>query len=424
MQVSVETTSGLGRRMTVQIPADQIDQQVQSKLQQLTQTVRLDGFRPGKVPLSVVKKRYERQVRQEAAGELIASSYEEALQQESLKPAGEPSIEQVKNEAGLEFEYVATFEIYPEIEPPELGDIAIESMSAEILGSDISDMLEKLRKQRTTWTKAERASIQGDRLEIDFAGTIEGEGFSGGSAKNVPLELGSNTMIPGFEEQLVGVSADDTKSIEVTFPDDYASREVAGKTAQFQIHVHAVAEAQLPDLNDEFARAFGVGDGGLDKLREEITNNMQRELDAAIKSSVKKQVFEALLEKANLDIPTSLIDSEIDTLIKKDEADADAGGDRSRYEEEARRRVSLGLLIADIIQRNQLQIDPERVRETIENLAQSYEKPDEVVQWYYSNQEMLAGIQTLIMEDTVVEWVAGQAKVTEKTTTFEEIMQA
>ena len=424
MQVSVETTSGLGRRMTVQIPADQIDQQVESKLQQLAQTVRLDGFRPGKVPLSVVKKRYGRQVRQEAAGELIASSYEEALQQENLKPAGEPSIEQTKNEAGVELEYVAVFEVYPEIEQPDLDDIAIERMSAEIADSDIGNMLEKLRKQRTTWTKAERASVQGDRLEIDFAGTIDGEVFSGGSAKNVPLELGSNTMIPGFEEQLVGVSADDTKTIDVTFPDDYASKEVAGKTAQFEIKVHAVAEAQLPELNDDFARAFGVGDGGLDKLREEITNNMQRELDAAVKSSVKKQVFEALLEKADLDVPTSLIDSEIDALVKKDEADADAVADRGRYEEEARRRVSLGLLIADIIQRNQLQVDPEKVRETIENLAQSYEKPDEVVQWYYSNQEMLAGIQTLIMEDTVVEWVAGQAKVTEKTTTFDEIMQA
>jgi trigger factor len=424
MQVSVETTSGLGRRMTVQIPADQIDQQVESKLQQMAQTIRLDGFRPGKVPLSVVKKRYGRQVRQEAAGELIATSYEQALQQENLKPAGQPSIEQTRNEAGVELEYVATFEVYPEIEPPELGDIAIERKSAEIVDADIDNMLEKLRKQRTTWTKVERKSGQGDRLEIDFSGTIDGEAFPGGSAKNVPLELGSNTMIPGFEEQLVGVSAGETRTIEVTFPEDYASQEVAGKTAQFEVHVHAVAEAQLPEFNDEFARAFGVGDGGMDKLREEIANNMQRELDAAIKSGVKNQVFEALLDKANLDVPAALVDSEVDALIKKDEANADAGGDRGRYEEEARRRVSLGLLIADIIQRNQLQIDPERVRETIENLAQSYEKPDEVVQWYYSNQEMLGGIQTLIMEDTVVEWVAGQAKVTEKTTTFDDIMQA
>ncbi|VAW81663.1 Cell division trigger factor [hydrothermal vent metagenome] len=423
MQVSVESTSGLGRRMTVQIPADQIDQQVQGKLQQLTQTVKLDGFRPGKVPLSVVKKRYGSQVRAETAGELIASSYEEALQQENLRPAGDPSIEQTRNADGQELEYVATFEIYPKIEPLVLTDISIERQVAEIAATDIDAMLEKLRKQRVVWNKVERVSAQGDRLEIDFSGTIDGETFSGGAAKNVPLELGSNTMIPGFEEQLFGVGAGDTKTIEVTFPQDYSSKEAAGKTAQFEIHVHTVAEAQLPELNDEFARAFGVGDGGLDTLREEINSNMQRELDAAVKSSVKKQVFKVLLDKADLDVPASLIDSEIDALIKKDEAGADAG-DRERYREEAHRRVSLGLLIAEMIQSNQLQVDPERVREVIENLAQSYEKPEEVVQWYYSNQEMLTGIQTLVMEDTVVEWVAEQVETTEKTTTFDEIMQA
>ncbi len=424
MQVSVETTSGLGRRMTVRIPAEQIDQQVESKLQQLARTVRLDGFRPGKVPLSVVKKRYGDQVRQETAGELIASSYEEALQQENLKPAGEPGIEQTRNQAGEELEYVATFDVYPDIEPPELEDIDIERVSAAVEDSDVDDMLEKLRRQRVTWGKVERASQEGDRLEIDFEGRIDGQPFAGNSAKNVPLELGSKTMIPGFEEQLVGVSAGDSKTIEVTFPEDYASREVAGKTATFDIKVHGVAAPELPEVNDDFARAFGVGDGGLERLREEIRRNMERELDAAIKSKVKQQVFDALLEKADLDVPASLIDSEIDALIKKDEAAADAGSDRSRYEDEARRRVSLGLLIAEIIQRNQLQVDPERVRETIENLAQSYEKPEEVVQWYYSNQEMLAGVQTLIMEETVVEWVAGQAKITEKTTSFTEIMQA
>jgi trigger factor len=424
MQVSVETTSGLGRRMTVQIPAEQIDQQVESKLQQLARSVRLDGFRPGKVPLSVVKKRYGGQVRQETAGELIASSYEEALQQENLKPAGEPSIEQTRNQPGEELEYVATFEIYPEIESPKLDDIHIERVTATIEDADVDEMIEKLRKQRVTWSKVERAAQNGDRLEIDFEGRIDGQPFSGNSAKNVPLELGSNTMIPGFEEQLVGVSAGDSKTIEVTFPDDYASKEVAGKTASFDIKVHSVATAELPEVNDDFARAFGVGDGGMEKLREEIRRNMERELDAAIKSRVKQQVFDALLEKANLDVPASLVDNEIDALIKRDEAAADAGENRSRYEDEARRRVSLGLLIAEIIQRNQLQVDPERVRKTIENLAQSYEKPEEVVQWYYSNQEMLANVQTLIMEETVVEWVANQANITDKTTSFVEIMQA
>jgi len=424
MQVSVETTSGLERRMTVQIPADQIDQQVLGKLRELVRTVRLDGFRPGKVPMSVVKKRFESRVREETAGELIASSYQEALQQEKLKPAGSPSIEQTRNQPGLELEFVATFEVYPVIEPPEMSDLAIERMSAEVQDSDVDDMIENLRKQRATWTRVERAAGQGDRLEIDFVGTVDGQPFAGNEAHKVPLELGSGTMIPGFEEQLVGASEGDRKTIEVEFPDDYVSKEVAGKTAAFDITVHSVAVAELPEINDDFARAFGVADGGIDQLRTEVRKNMERELETAIKSRVKQQVFDALLEKVNVDLPASLIDSEIDALIKKGEEGAEAGSDRSQFEDEARRRVALGLLIAEVIQRNQLQVDPERVRETIENLAQSYEKPEEVVQWYYSNQEMMAGIQTLIMEETVVEWVAGQAKISEKPATFGDLVQA
>jgi trigger factor len=424
MQVSVETTSGLGRRMTVQIPADQIDRQVESKLQQLARSVRLDGFRPGKVPLSVVKKRYGDQVRQEAAGELIASSYEQALQQENLRPAGQPSIEQKQNQPGKELEYVATFEIYPDVEPPVLNDITIERPSAEVTEADVDQMLEKLRKQRVTWSKVDRAAVNGDRIEIDFEGTIDGQPFTGNAARNVPLELGSNTMISGFEDKLAGVSAGETRTIEVTFPENYGTSEVAGKTAVFEVKVHGVAAAELPPLDDEFARVFGVGEGGLATLRDEIRRNMERELQAVIKTKVKQQVFDTLLQRAEVDVPASLLDSEINELIKKDEKAADAANDRSRYEEEARRRVSLGLLIAEIIKRNHLQIDPERVRQAIENLAQSYEKPEEVVQWYYSNQDMLAGVQTMVMEETVVEWIATQTNVVEKSIGFDEIMQA
>ncbi len=424
MQVSVETTSGLGRRMTVEIPADQIDQQVESKLQQLARSVRLDGFRPGKVPLSVVKKRYGAQIRQEAAGELIASTYEQALQQENLRPAGEPSIEQTQNQAGKELQYVATFEIYPEIDPPSLSDISLERPQAEVTESDVDNMLEKLRRQRVTWTRVERAAANGDRVEIDFEGSIDGEAFAGNKASGVPLELGSNSMIPGFEEQLVGVSAGENRTVEVTFPADYGSAEVAGKKAAFEVKVHAVAEAEVPALDDEFARAFGVGDGGLAKLREEIRRNMERELQAVIKSKLKQQVFEALLAKANIEVPASLVDSEVSALIKKAESAADAAKERDRFEAEARRRVSLGLLIGEIVKRNQLQIDPERVRATIEDLAQSYEKPEEVVQWYYSNQEMLANVQTLVMEEQVMEWIAAQAEVVDKPASFDEIMQA
>jgi trigger factor len=424
MQVSVETTSGLGRRMTVQIPAEQMDQQVNSKLQQLSHTVRLDGFRPGKVPLSVVKERYETQVREETAAELIASTYEQALQQENLKPAGRPSIEQTRNRSGEELEYVANFDVYPEIEVPELSALKIERPSAEVTDAEIDQMLDKLRRQRVTWTKVERAAANGDRIEIDFEGTVDGQPFDGNAAKKVPLELGSGSMIPGFEDELVGVSAGDSKTIDVTFPGDYGSAGVAGKAAKFDITVHSVSESAMPELDDEFARAFGVGDGGLEALRAEVNKNMRRELDAAIKTRIKSQVFDALLEKADLDVPASLLDSEVDALIKKDSEGADAGGDRGRYEDQARRRVSLGLLISEIIQRNQLAVDPDRVRETIEEMAQSYENPEEVIQWYYGNQEMLSGVQTLIMEETVVDWVVNQAQVEEKSTTFEELMQA
>ncbi len=424
MQVSVETTSGLERRMTVEIPADQIDQQVETKLQQLARSVRLDGFRPGKVPLSVVKKRYGDQVRQEAAGELIASTYEQALQQENLRPAGEPNIQQTQNQAGKELQYVAIFEVYPEIEPPALNGITLERPQVAVTESDVDNMLEKLRRQRVTWSPVERAAVEGDRVEIDFEGTIDGEAFAGNKASGVPLELGSNSMIPGFEEQLVGVNAGESKAVEVTFPADYGSSEVAGKKAVFDVKVHAVATAEVPPLDDEFARLFGVGDGGLAKLREEIRHNMERELQAAIKSKLKQQVFEALLSKADIEVPASLVQSEISALIKKAESAADAATDRGQFEAEARRRVSLGLLVAEIVKRNQLQIDPERVRATIEDLAQSYEKPEEVVQWYYSNQEMLAGVQTLVMEEQVMEWIAGQAEVVDKPASFDELMQA
>jgi trigger factor len=423
MQVSVETTSGLGRRMKVQIPAEKFNDEVESKLKQLARSVRLDGFRPGKVPMSVVKQRYGTQVREETAGELIASSYEEALQQEDLKPAGHPNIERTGSEAGQELAYVATFEVYPEIELPDLSEVTLERVVAEVVDPDIDNMIEKLRKQRVTWAKAEREAAEGDRLEIDFEGTVDGQPFPGNSGKSVPLELGSGSMIPGFEEQLLGAKAGDKKTVEVTFPADYASSDVAGKAAKFEVTVNGVAEPVLPEVNDEFARAFGVGDGGISQLRAEVRANMERELAASMRSKQKQQVFEVLLQKAKMEVPTSLIDSEIDAL-SKNEASADAGVDRSKFEEEARRRVSLGLLIAEIMQRNQLQVDPERVRETIEAMAQSYEKPEEVVQWYYSNQEMLSGIQTLVMEDTVTDWISGQAKVTEVSKTFDEVMQS
>lgn len=424
MQVSVETTSGLGRRMTVQIPADQVDQQVESKLKQLARTVRLDGFRPGKVPLGVVKNKYESKVRQETAGELIGSSYEKALKQENLSPAGQPSIVPTKNEPGQELEFVAEFEVFPEIDPPDLGGIEIEKVICEVTAGDVDNMIEKLRQQRATWTTVERAAAIGDRVEIDFEGTVDGKAFNGNKASKVPLELGSDTMIPGFEAQLVGANPAEARTIEVTFPDDYASDEVAGKAARFEVTVHTVSEADLPDVDDDFARIFGVGDGGVERLKAEISANMERELVMAVKSRMKKQVFDALLGKMQIDVPESLVKSEAEAIIKARAEGADTSVDQANVEDEARRRVSLGLMIGEIFKRNQLTVDPDRVRKLVETLAQSYEKPEEVVQWYYSNPEMLNSVQTAVMEETVVEWVIDQAKVSEKVLGFDEVMNS
>ncbi len=422
MQVSVETTNGLGRRMTVQIPADEVDQQVESKLRQLAGSVRLDGFRPGKVPMTVVKTKYGSQVRQETAGELISSTYQQALQQEDLKPAGEPSIEQTQNQPGHALEYVAEFEVFPEVDPPDLAGIDLEKISCEVNDNDVDSMIDKLRQQRATWTVADRAAALGDRVEIDFEGTVDGQPFNGNKASKVPLELGSKTMIPGFEDQLVGAGSGDSRTIEVTFPENYASDEVAGKPAKFEVTVHSVAEASLPEIDDEFARIFGVGDGGIERLRAEIRANMERELGLAVKSRLKKQVFDVLLDKADLDVPDSLVKGEAEELVKTRAEGADTPVDQASVEDEARRRVVLGLVIAEIVKHHQLQVDPERVRAMVETLAESYEKPEEVVQWYYSNPEMLNGVQTAVMEDVVVEWVVDQANVSDKMLGFDEVM--
>ncbi|MEE9342882.1 MAG: trigger factor [Gammaproteobacteria bacterium] len=422
MQVSVETTSNLGRRMTVQVPAEQVTQQVNDKLTQLAHTVKLDGFRPGKVPMSVVQKRFGEQAQEEVASNLITETYEKALQQENLQPAGTPTIE--KKTTGDVFEYTAAFEVYPNIELPDVSQLEIDKPSAEITDDDLEAMLDKLRKQRVSWSEVERSSAVGDRLTIDFEGEIDGETFNGNSAKNVPLELGSGAMIPGFEDQLVGVSSGDERSINVTFPNDYGANELAGKEAVFQINVHSVSEAVLPELNDEFAVSFGIQEGGIEQLRSEVRGNMERELAAAVKTNMKKQVFDSLLKSVSIDIPSALLESEIDVLVKKGQEGADnmTEDDRANFEDEAKRRVSLGLLIGEMAKANQLQMDPEKIRVSIDEIAASYEKPEEVKQWYYGNQEMMAGIQALVMEDTVVEWVSEQAKTNDITMSFNDLL--
>lgn len=423
MQVSVENTSALERRMTVQIPAERVDGEVKTRLQSLAKTVKLDGFRPGKVPFKVVERKFGAKVRLEAMGEVISSTYQEALQQQQLRPAGEPHIEPLKDGVAETIEYVATFEIYPEVEPAPVGDIKITRTVAEVADADVDGMMAKLQKQRTSWEDVDRAAAIGDRVMLDFEGTIDGESFTGNKASNVPLELGSDSMIPGFEEQLVGAKAGDTPTVKVTFPADYGHADVAGKPAEFSITVHSVAAPVLPELNDEFATTFGIAEGGIETLRGEVRNNMERELKQTIKTQLKKQVFDALLAQNNVDIPESMVNSEIAGLQQQAQEQGLPQKDRAEHDAEARRRVSLGLIISEIVKRNQLKVDPDRIRSEVETIAASYEKPEEVMQYYFTNQEALAGVQSFVMEEVVTDWVVEQAQVSDVPSSFEEVMQ-
>jgi len=422
MDVSVENAGGLERRMTVQVPAERVEQEVQSRLDSMSKTVRLDGFRPGKVPLKVIEKKYGNQVRLEVVDELVNSTMQEALSQESIRPVGQPSVKPKEIQPGEPLEYVATFEVFPELSGMLDYGFKVTKPVVEITSDDVGNMLENLRQQRATWNVVERAAQSGDQVNIDFEGTIGGAPFAGNKAEQMPLVLGANTMIPGFEDQLAGVSVDDEKTLNITFPDDYAAAEVAGKDAEFQVKVNSVSEAVLPELDDDFARAFGIDENGMDGLREEITNNMQRELSGLITSKLKEQVFNGLLETNPVEVPRTLIESEIQQLQSQE---SNQGVDASSLQATAERRVKLGVLISEIVKLNNIQVDPDRVRKLVDTIAESYEKPEEVVQWYYGNQEMLAGVQSSVMEELAVEWVISSsgADVTEKETGFSDLVE-
>jgi trigger factor len=422
MDVSIENTGGLSRRMTVQVPADRVDQEVGSRLQSMSQTVRLDGFRPGKVPVKVIEQKYGKQVRLEVVDQIVNSTLHDALTQENLRPAGTPNIEAAESQPGESLQYTATFEIFPEISGDIDYSFSVTRPIVEIVESDVNDMLDNLRRQRATWNEVARPAAVDDQVTIDFEGTVDGNAFAGNKAEKIPLVLGSNTMIPGFEDQLVNASAGEEKILDITFPDDYPSAEVAGKAAKFAVKVHSVSEMSLPEIDDDFARAFGISEGGVEALTLEITNNMERELKGLVKSKLKSQVFDGLLESNPVDVPTSLVDSEIATLQQKEDSQ---GQDAAALQANAEKRVRLGVIVSEIAKHNQIQIDPDRVRELVETIAASYEKPEEVVQWYYGNQEMLSGVQSAVIEEQVVEWIIEHSgvDVKDENTTFSTLVE-
>ena len=430
MQVSMETLVGLERRMTIEVPAEAVESQVKSRLQEAAKNVQMKGFRKGKVPVKVIKERYGAGVRQEVLGEVMSNSWVEAVTQEKVKPASQPRIEPKNLEEGKNLEFTATFEVYPEIELQEFSGITIEKKGAEISDTDIDKMVETLREQRKTYVETDRASQDGDRVNIDFTGTIDGEKFDGGEAKGSNLVLGSKRMIPGFEEGLVGLSKGEEKTLSLTFPEDYHNKDLAGKATEFAVKVNTVSEPVLPELNDEFFASFDVAEGGLDAFRKEVSANMARELKNASRNNIKNQVIEGLLKIHTVDVPKALVKSEVGAL--RQQAMQQFGGGRNidpsmlpddLFSGQAERRVTLSLIMSEIVNKNNLKPEADAVRKLIEEMAESYEKPEEVIKWYYSDKEQLANIEAMALEEAVIDLILDSAKISESNVSYEEALK-
>lgn len=429
MQVSVETTSNIERRMTIGVPAQEIDQAVEKRLQNTARTVKMNGFRPGKVPLSVVKRRFGEGVRQEVVSEVMRDSYVKALEDQKIAPAGWPKFEPKAMEPGKDLEFVAIFEVMPEIELGDLSKIKVERPKTEITDKDIDTMIDNLRRQQATMKSVKRKSKKKDVVNIDFKGYVDGESFEGGTAEGHKLTLGSGQMIPGFEEGITGAKAGEELEIEVTFPEDYQNEELAGKPAKFEIKVNEVEEPVLPELNQEFFEKFGIKAEDEAEFRAEVEKNMDRELRQAVSNKLKNDVVEGLLETTELEVPQSLIDQEIDRL--RQDAVQRFGGQMDPkqlpaelFTEQAQRRVKTGLLFQELVKKNDLKAEPEKVDEKIQELASTYEQPEEVIAHFNSSPEQKAQIESAVLEDKVVDFVLEQAQVTDKKMKYEEAIQS
>ncbi len=428
MQVSVESASELSRKMTVQVPESAIQDKVVERLKSFAQNAKLDGFRPGKVPKSVIKKRFGGRARQEVIAELIQSSFSEAIKGENLMPVGDPQIEPNEMGDGKGLEYVASFEVLPEITLFPFEQIKIKRLVSEITDHDIDDMIEKLREQRKSWESVDRGAKINDRLTINFDGKVGEENFTDGTIENFSLILGENKMIPGFEDKLVSVLAADHLSFELEFPADYLNKKLAAEKAEFEIDIVKIEKGVLPDVDENFIKAFDIESGDLETLREELKENMEREMRQAIFAKTKAEVMDALLEKNSLTLPDVMVQHEIEHLLaphkeaaKKENRDVDDSLPREEIEQRARRRVTLGIICSEIIKANKLKADKQSVRKIIENAAASYEQPDELINWYYSNPEQLNSVEQRVLEDQVIEWVIERANVIDEPIGFKEL---
>ncbi|MAA70773.1 MAG: trigger factor [Bermanella sp.] len=431
MQVSLETLAGLERKLVIDIPASDVEQEIAKRLDQVSRTARIDGFRKGKIPMRVIKQRYGQGVRQEVLGEQMQQGFIKAVTQEKLNPAGMPAVEPLVDEEGKDFQFSATFEIYPEVKVSGLENISVEKFATEVTDADLENMIDILRKQQAKFEVSESAAKDGDKVKIDFDGYVDGEAFEGGKAEGYDLTLGSKSMIPGFEDQIVGMKAGDEGTIKVTFPADYQSEALAGKDAEFKINVIQVEASELPELNQEFFKMFGVESEDLESFKKDVRGNMERELKQAIQRNTKNQALEGLLEQNSIDVPAALIDQEIQRL--QEQAFQQFGGGqqfdpnmlpKELFQPQAERRVKLGLLINAAIEQLEIKADEAKVEALIEDMASTYQDPEQVKEFYKSNKEQRSQLEALALEEQVVETILEKATVTEKDSSYEEVIKA
>ncbi|SHF69390.1 trigger factor [Vibrio gazogenes] len=430
MQVTVETLEGLQRRLNITVPAANIEDAVTAELRNIAKNRRFDGFRKGKVPMKMVAKMYGKAVRQDILGEVMQRHFIEAIIQEKVNPAGAPTFTPVEDEENKDLVFNATFEVYPEVELKGLDNIEVEKPNVAVKDEDVAEMLETLRKQQATWTEVDAAAEEGKRVTLDFVGTIDGEAFEGGKAEDFALEMGAGRMIPGFEDGIVGKTAGMEFEIDVTFPEDYHAENLKGKAAKFAIKISKVEERELPELNDEFVAKFGVSEGGVEALRAEVRKNMERELKQAVKQRIKQQAIDGLVKENDIDVPSALIDQEIEVL--RQQAAQRFGGNpeaaaqlpRELFEEQAKRRVVVGLLLGEVIKADELKADDEKVKALIEDMATAYEDPQEVVTYYEQNEELMNNMRNVALEEQAIDALLAKAKISEKDVSFNELMNS
>lgn len=430
MEISVEQTSELGRKMTVTLPESAVQEVIAPRFKKIAKEARIDGFRRGKVPASVVQKMYGEQVRYEATQELIQTSYAKALQEQGITPASYPQIDLSDVTEG--FSYVANFEVYPVVSLDGADQLAVTQQEATVQESDVDEMITKLREQRKTWEVVEQATEEKNRVTIDFLGSVEGENITNEKVTDYAVELGANQMIPGFEENLIGLKAGDSKNFTLTFPEDYPNEKLAGKSANFEVDVKQVESGVLPEINEEFVKAYGTENGTVEAFRNDVKENMTRELANKLKANLKNSTLNALYEKINLTLPNALIDEEVEELLKpykemakKNKVDFNALHlPREPFEEEAKKRIALGLIVGEIIHQNELKVDEDKVKARVEDMAKSYEKPEQVVEWYYKDENRLKDVRQMTMEEQVTDFLLSKATITTENVDFQTVMNA